>query len=112
MTTNVNIKVFKGQSVYCGRGRGDKINPNNCAIGERGWLGNPVVIGRECPECGSFHNDGGSTLKCYEQYLIRRLKEPSFKEEFMKLEGKVLGCFCKPSPCHTDVIIRVLQQLK
>lgn len=27
-----------------------------------------------------------------------------FKEETLKLKGKVLGCYCKPESCHGDLI--------
>jgi hypothetical protein len=29
-----------------------------------------------------------------------------------ELEGKTLGCFCKPKPCHGDVLLELLSQKK
>jgi hypothetical protein len=29
-----------------------------------------------------------------------------------ELEGKTLGCFCKPEPCHGDVLLELLTQKK
>ena len=34
---------------------------------------------------------------------IPGLKPPT-KEDIVKLKGKILGCFCKPLPCHGDVL--------
>ena len=28
----------------------------------------------------------------------------------MELEGKELGCWCKPSPCHGDILIKLLKE--
>lgn len=39
-------------------------------------------------------------------YAIARLAaEPEWLEP---LRGKVLACWCKPKPCHGDVIVRLL----
>lgn len=42
----------------------------------------------------------------YRVYLERRAREnPNFKPMLQKeLKGKVLGCWCKPGPCHADVL--------
>lgn len=109
-TTNCNLIKDNVFDVYCGRGKGIKNNPSNCKVGEAGWLGNPVAIGKPCPECSEVHKKGGDTLICYEKYLRRRLEEPQFKEAFMTLKGKKLACFCKPYPCHTDIMIKLLDQ--
>lgn len=80
--------------------------------GQEGYFGNPVVIGKTCLECGKTHLDGGSTLPCYRKYLDRRIKNDStFKRRVQELHGKVLGCFCKPKPCHGDVLAEVAESL-
>ena len=28
----------------------------------------------------------------------------------MELEGKELGCWCKPSPCHGDILIKLFKE--
>ncbi len=109
-TTNCNIYKEK-PDVYCGRGKGIFNNPLNCPIGTSGWLGNPIVIGQRCMICSKIHGSSGDTLPCYKEYLLNRLKEFSFKEEFLKLRGKKLGCFCKPKPCHTDIMIELVDVL-
>jgi hypothetical protein len=99
MATRVVNLRREAYDVYIGRaGRGSD-----------GTFGNPCAIGRTCPECGAIHQDGGSTLPCYETYLVRRLaSDPAFKAKVLALKGKTLGCFCRPSPCHGDVLARLL----
>lgn len=111
-TTNCNIYKEKCD-VYCGRGKGVLWNPVNCKPGDEGLFGNPISMGKKCLICSTIHESGGSTLLCYEKYLKNRLESDSmFAEEFYKLKGKKLGCFCKPKDCHTDVMIRYLDSEK
>lgn len=49
------------------------------------------------------------SIAAYEQYLRKRLlSEPELIQELLKLEGQVLGCYCKPKSCHGDVIVQLL----
>jgi len=86
--------------------------------GKSGIFGNPVAIGRKCPVCGEVHTDRGSTLPCYRIALYEKLEgdkqfERAFERLVQQLQEKgelVLGCFCKPYPCHGDVLAEVLLQ--
>lgn len=31
-------------------------------------------------------------------------------EDLSELRGKILGCWCKPGPCHGDVLIEMLEK--
>ena len=107
----INIRVVNLRAepydVYIGR----------AGYGKSGIFGNPVAIARNCPVCGELHFDRWATLPCYEQQLKQRLKTDScFKAAFLNLvervqnEGTVtLGCFCKPQPCHGDVLARYIR---
>jgi hypothetical protein len=97
--------------LYCGRG------PNGTvpAPTERGWLGNPIKLGERCRVCGAVHQAAGSTLPCYEAYLRDRLStDKEFREAFLSeiYASTRLGCFCKPGPCHTDIITHVWEDLQ
>ena len=47
----------------------------------------------------------GSTLSLFKRYFYERLAtDPEFKKRVLNLKGKTLGCFCKPGPCHGDII--------
>jgi len=75
--------------------------------GQDGYFGNPVAMGRKCPVCRSVHRSGGSTLPCYKQWFANRLAtDNEFLRRILELKGKRLGCFCKPRPCHGDVIVQ------
>lgn len=111
-TSNGHIKEMKPGDVYCGRGKGFYRNPMNCSVGNEGWLGNPIAIGEECIICKKKHLNGGSTLPCYEIYLLNRLHNDAlFRTLFYGLKGKKLICFCKPKPCHTDIMIKYLDEM-
>ena len=79
--------------------------------GQDGYFGNPVVVGEQCPVCGQIHVKPGETLVCYREYLQWRVDhDPEFRVNLQNLRGKTLGCFCKPRPCHGDVIVEWLEE--
>ena len=39
-------------------------------------------------------------------------KDDNWRDELLALDGKRLGCWCKPDPCHGDAIVRVLEDVK
>jgi hypothetical protein len=93
-TKVVNLKTSK-YDVYIGR-KGK---------GKDGYFGNPIRVGYICDVCGSKHNTPGSTIFCFEVYFRQRIKsDEMFREMVGQLKGKRLGCFCKPEPCHGDII--------
>jgi len=104
VATVIHIKNSKNNDneVYIGR-------PGK---GKEGPFGNPIIINKPCAECGSIHRSGGSTLDCYAKYLKRRvLNDSEFACKVAKLSDKTLVCFCKPAPCHGDVLKMVAEEL-
>lgn len=67
-------------------------------------LGNPFpvrIYGREV------------CLEKYREFFYRTLESnPEFKAFIHSLKGKTLGCFCKPSNCHGDIIADYLNNLE
>lgn len=48
----------------------------------------------------------------YEKYILNQLKISSgLRTELLKLKGKRLGCWCKPDPCHGDILIKIVASL-
>lgn len=94
-TRVVNIRQ-EGYDVYIGR----------AGKGMDGYFGNPFRI-----EPGMRRGD---TLERYRKYFYNRLQTDSeFNRRINSLQGKTLGCFCKPGPCHGDIIKEYLDtQLK
>jgi len=56
------------------------------------------------------------TLKKYtletalEKYEDHVRNTPSLYNSLGELEGKVLGCWCKPSQCHGDILLKLLKE--
>ena len=77
---------------------------NEVYIGRGGPFGNPFVLRKG--------ESRGSTLAQYREYLEGRIAGDSkFKESVRKLHGMTLVCFCKPLPCHGDILAEVADRL-
>lgn len=111
------------QHVYIGRrqrfdkdGQVQSTDPQYCLPGQAGYFGNPVVVGSRamCPVCLQYnkHPDRGSTLPCYEKYARERIAhDPTFARLVKELANKTLVCFCKPNPCHGDILATLCEEL-
>lgn len=89
-----------------------------------GWETNPdyVYIGRAGKgQDGYFGNPHrvrpseaiGTTLTLYRAQLRGRFTiDEEFARRFRELDGKILVCFCKPNPCHGDVIVAFLDEIR
>lgn len=53
-----------------------------------------------------YSRDG--CLEMYKEYI----KKSDLYNELDELEGKVLGCWCKPERCHGDVLMELLREKK
>lgn len=85
-TTVVNLRR-EPYDVYIGR----------AGKGQDGYFGNPYRIGP--------NHSREAVLGLYRDYLYHRAANDSaFNSRLLELQGKVLGCFCKPEPCHGDII--------
>lgn len=94
MTNVVNIRT-SGYDVYIGR----------AGKGQDGYFGNPFRL--------RASESRGATIERYKEYFYERLEtDPEFKDRIHELQGKTLGCFCKPYACHGDVIAEYLNNLQ
>jgi hypothetical protein len=67
-------------------------------------FGNPFRIGQG--------ESRGATLEKFRVWFYKRLEtDPEYKRRIHELKGKTLGCFCKPHPCHGDIIAEYLDSL-
>lgn len=87
----INIKDGEKYDVYIGRkGRGHD-----------GYFGNPFNTGTRTEKLNNF-----------ESYLKDRLEvDDDFRESVKQLHDKTLGCFCKPKPCHGDILLKHAKRL-
>ncbi len=74
-----------------------KKEPYDIYIGRGSKWGNPFKIGQD-----------GNREEVILKYLNYILNKPELIKDLDELEGKRLGCFCKPLPCHGDILIILL----
>lgn len=80
--------------------------------GHDGFFGNPYRTGQPCDRCGRTHGGPGDSIPCFREYFFERLEtDPEFRGRVHALAGKRLGCFCKPRPCHGNIIANYLNQM-
>lgn len=94
MTKLVNMKN-EPYDIYIGRG--SKWGCPYTIIKDRPTLAKEIVDTKE------------EALSKYKEYL---LASPELMDSLDELEGKTLGCFCKPEKCHGDVLLELLTQRK
>ena len=70
-------------------------------IGRGSKWGNPFRIGRD--------GTRKEVIQMYEKWLRRNKK---LMNDIGELEDKILGCFCKPLPCHGDVLVKLVMEYK
>jgi len=52
-------------------------------------------------------------IEKFRSWLWQEIKEGRItKEELLKLDGKRLGCYCKPKNCHGDIIVKAIEWAK
>jgi hypothetical protein len=67
--------------------------------GQNGYFGNPFGV----------QEFGTAAMELYETYFRYRIKtDTEFSRRVLDLQGKTLGCFCRPGICHGDVIVEWL----
>lgn len=70
--------------------------PFDVYIGRPGPWGNPFFIGRD--------GTREAVVKKYESWF--RARPDLMARAKSELKGKTLGCYCKPLPCHGDVLAK------
>jgi len=84
-------------------------DPKYVYIGRPQFWGNPIVRGEVCIVCGAVHTKNGSTLDCYKWWLLTSNDAEPQRRKLKELRGKILVCYCKPYPCHGDVLQEALK---
>lgn len=80
-----------------------KHEPCDIYIGRPSFWGNPFEIGE--------HGTREEVIQKYREYFYKMIKgDPDFRKAVESLRGKALGCYCKPLPCHGDVIVEYLEE--
>jgi hypothetical protein len=100
-TTVVRIRrkggeIVQGCDVYVGR----RLYMGGWRLEESDWA-NPFTV----KQCGSNEE----ACKRYEVWI--KTERPDLIARLSTLQGKVLGCWCKPKACHADVLARLADSL-
>ncbi len=93
-TTVVNLGSGAVFNVYIGRA-----SPRRGFMASK-WA-NPFKI------VGSRNRERAVTM--YEEYIRNA---PELWDDLLELDGKVLGCWCKPLACHGDVLVKLIEERK
>lgn len=76
-------------------------------IGRPGPWGNPFSH-LPCSAARFRVSSRAEAIAAYERWL---LAQPELVERVRReLRGKVLGCWCRPLPCHGDVLARIANE--
>lgn len=74
-------------------------------IGRGSRWGNPYAIGE--------HGTRDEVIETYRHFLWKQIRSGDVTiEDLLELDGKRLGCFCKPQACHGDVIAKAVEWAK
>ncbi len=100
-TRVINLHHGEPYDVYAGRPREGK-DPRAVHPGQHGYLGNPFPLGK---------NSRDESIRRFAAYFYQRVDEDDDFREFVLLaKDKTLACFCKPKPCHADIIAAWLEE--
>jgi len=69
--------------------------PYDVYIGRPSKWGNPYKVGPITRE------------EAIEKYLQDLINDPFLLSHINEIQGKVLGCYCKPEACHGDILARL-----
>lgn len=89
----------------------DWINkPNNVYIGRNMSFYVPFAV--ESKWKNPFSAKKYGLDKCIEMYKNYLMSNKKLLDDLDELDGKVLGCWCKPNKCHGDVLVELLRLKK
>lgn len=81
--------------------------PYDVYIGRGSLWGNPFPIDESKGDTREV------VIEKYRQHLFNQLRTGEIRiAQLLALDGKTLGCFCKPKACHGDVIVRAVEWAK
>jgi len=94
----------KKSNVYIGRARVVFIDGIRYPLEDSIWA-NPYKITETQPR--------EKVLELYREYIEKKLNlEPKLIEKLKELDGKKLGCWCKPECCHGDILVELITKYK
>ena len=80
--------------------------PYDTYIGRPSKWGNPYTHIADKETLAEFIV--GSREEAIEKYRGHILSNPELINSLDELDGKILGCWCKPKSCHGDILLELL----
>lgn len=75
------------------------------------YLGRGTIFGNPYSTTSGLSKE--LAIGLYRNYLIYSLKNGSIPlSALLDLEGKIIGCSCKPARCHLDVVLQLYNMAK
>lgn len=115
MTTAVNIRT-EPYDVYIGSACKYNNHPQIGYLVSNGYFDNPFKVGQTYSDVRNHKitiKDRNHSIEVYKGYFNFKIaQDPEFKSRILELKDKRLGCFCKPLPCHGDIIAEYLNNLE
>ncbi len=69
-------------------------------VGRGNKWGNPFIIGKD--------GDRQAVINKYREWIKT---QPELINALPELEGKILGCWCYPKPCHGGILVEMANDL-
>ena len=93
-----NVYIGRAGVVFIENGEGKKERyPKKASI-----FANPFKTGKD--------GTRAEVLRKYKEHILEKLKNGDLaRAELSRLRGKTLGCWCKPEPCHGDVLVELTE---
>ena len=88
----------------------------NVVVNLRSWTSEVTRIDRSSKwgnpyKVGNYGRE--EAIAKYKRWLWRQIKSGRItREELLELDDKALGCWCKPKPCHGDVLVKAIAWAK
>lgn len=76
-------------------------------VDRRSDYGNPFRLEKDG---GNYTREG--SIKAYRDWFYSDENQELRERAREELKGKTLGCWCKPKPCHGDVLVGFLDGMK
>ena len=113
MTEVINVKVAHIRPKYHDLRAWMNDTENNMYIGRRGIV---FIDGERFPKedsvwCNPYKIGKDGTREevniKYRAHISEKIASMGMREELRTLRGKRLGCWCKPEPCHGDILLEL-----
>jgi len=86
-----------------------KKEPYDVYIGRPSKWGNPFTHKSDSTQAKYLKPTRREAVEAYKEYILTG-EGKHLLEDLDELEGKTLGCWCKPKLCHGDILIEIINE--